>query len=132
MKIKKEIYEEMISWMKENIPIEACGILVGRNDTVDEFIKMENIAKSEKFFEMDPLEVMKVFEDIDNRSKEVVGIFHSHPVSDPYPSVTDLERNEVIDHLIFVISSMRTGKPELKAFTINNKTVKEVEVEIID
>lgn len=131
MKIKQSIINEMIEWMRENIPLEACGILVGKDGIIDEFIKMENIAKSEKFFEMDPLELMKVFDQVDNLNKEVIGIFHSHPITEPYPSKTDLERNEIIDHLIFVISSLRTGSPEIKAYTIKNKDIREIPIEII-
>lgn len=132
MKIKKSIITQMIEWMKENIPLEACGILIGKEGTVDEFIKMENIAKSEKFFEMDPTELMKVFDYVDDINKEVIAIFHSHPITEPYPSKTDLERNEIIDHLIFVISSLRTGTPEIKAYTIKNKNVQEIPITIIE
>lgn len=132
MKIKKSIITQMIEWMKENIPLEACGILIGKEGIVDEFIKMENIAKSEKFFEMDPTELMKVFDYVDDINKEVIAIFHSHPITEPYPSKTDLERNEIIDHLIFVISSLRTGTPEIKAYTIKNKNVQEIPITIIE
>lgn len=132
MKIKSKIFDEMVSWMRENIPFEACGILVGKGDTVDEFIKMDNVAKSETFFEMDPMELMKVLDEVDEKGKDFIGVFHSHPISNPYPSKTDIERNEIIDHVVFVISSLRTGTPELKAYTIKDKVIKEVDIEIID
>ncbi len=131
LKVHKNVYEEMISWMKSNIPFEACGILVGKGNIVDEFIKMENVAKSETFFEMDLKELMKVLDYIDKENKDFIGVFHSHPVSNPYPSKTDLERNEIIDNLIFVISSLRKGTPEVKAYKISEKIVKEIEILII-
>ncbi|MCX8029497.1 MAG: M67 family metallopeptidase [Brevinematales bacterium] len=132
MKIKKDVYNQMIDWMKKNIPFEACGLLVGNGDTIDEFIPMNNIAKSETFFEMDPVELMNTLDKIDEKGKDFIAIFHSHPVTDPYPSKTDLDRNELIDHLIFVISSMKDGSPTVKAYNIKDKNVKEIGVTILD
>ncbi|MCS7299855.1 MAG: M67 family metallopeptidase [Spirochaetia bacterium] len=132
MKVKREVYEKMIEITRKHIPYEACGVLSGLGDTVDEVIEMENIAKSETFFEMDPVQLMNVLDDIDNKGKDFIGVFHSHPITNPYPSKTDLERNEIIDHVIFVITSLRNGTPELKAYTIKDKVVKEVEINVID
>lgn len=130
--IRKDIYEEMINWMKAHIPLEACGLLSGNGNMVDKFIKMENIAKSENFFEMDPVELMNALDEIDESGKDFIGIFHSHPITQPYPSKTDLDRNQAIDHVIFVISSYRNGYPEIKGYTIANGNIQEIAIIIQD
>jgi proteasome lid subunit RPN8/RPN11 len=49
--------------------------------------------------------------------KELVGIYHSHPVSQPYPSPTDRAEAHY-PNAVYVLVSLRTGEPEIRAFII--------------
>jgi len=64
---------------------------------------------------IDPREQLKAFRSIDAAGEELIGIYHSHPVSQPYPSPTDRAEAHYPDAL-YVLVSLRTGEPEVRAF----------------
>ena len=66
---------------------------------------------------IDPREQLKVFRSIDAASEELLGIYHSHPVSQPYPSPTDRAEAHYTD-VVYVLVSVRTAKPEVAGFRI--------------
>ncbi len=68
---------------------------------------------------IDPREQLKAFRSIDAAGEELVGIYHSHPVSQPIPSPTDRAEAHYHD-LVYVLVSLRTGKPEVFGFHIND------------
>jgi proteasome lid subunit RPN8/RPN11 len=66
---------------------------------------------------IDPREQLKAFRSIDAAGEELIGIYHSHPVSQPYPSPTDRAEAHY-PNAVYVLVSLRTGEPEMRAFII--------------
>jgi proteasome lid subunit RPN8/RPN11 len=66
---------------------------------------------------IDPREQLKAFRSIDAAGEELLGIYHSHPVSQPYPSPTDRAEAHYPD-AVYVLVSVRTAKPEVAGFRI--------------
>jgi proteasome lid subunit RPN8/RPN11 len=66
---------------------------------------------------IDPRQQLQAFRSIDAAGEELVGIYHSHPVSQPYPSPTDRAEAHYPD-AFYVLVSLRTGEPEMRAFRI--------------
>lgn len=91
LRIKKEIYEEMLKHCIDCLPYEACGILAGKDNLVTEIYKIKNIESSSVSYFMEPKEQLKAMKDIRQRELEMVAIFHSHPFGSAYPSQKDLE-----------------------------------------
>lgn len=66
---------------------------------------------------IDPREQLKAFRAIDAAGEELLGIYHSHPVSQPYPSPTDRAEAFYTD-AYYVLVSLRSRTPEIRAFRI--------------
>jgi len=66
---------------------------------------------------IDPREQLRAFRSIDAADEELLGIYHSHPASQPYPSPTDRAEAHYPD-AFHVLVSLRTGAPEIRAFRI--------------
>jgi desampylase len=66
---------------------------------------------------IDPREQLKAFRSIDAAGEELLGIYHSHPVSQAYPSPTDRAEAHYPD-AVYVLVSVRTSTPEVAAFRI--------------
>ena len=69
---------------------------------------------------IDPREQLKAFRAIDAAGEELLGIYHSHPVSQPYPSPTDRAEAHYTD-AVYVLVSVRTNTPEIRAFRIDGE-----------
>jgi proteasome lid subunit RPN8/RPN11 len=95
-------YDDMLRHVAENVPLEACGLLAGRNGSVSKILPIRNQAKSPVQFVMDPYEQLQAFEWIDSQELELVGIFHSHPAGPETVSITDIrEASYEVVHLIW-------------------------------
>jgi proteasome lid subunit RPN8/RPN11 len=66
---------------------------------------------------IDPRAQLNAFRSIDAAGEELMGIYHSHPVSQPYPSPTDRAEAHYPDAL-YVLVSLRAREPEIRAFRI--------------
>src|SRR4030042_6815376 len=91
IRVPKSIYQQIIEHAKKEIPLECCGILGGRGKNVEKAFELQNEEKSPLRFSMHPQEQLRVFEEMEKESMEMIAIYHSHPHTIPFPSVTDVK-----------------------------------------
>ena len=70
-------------------PNESCAILFGKGEQVLDLFLTENIEKSQVNFTVSSKQLIEGYKVAEEREMEVIGIFHSHPNSDAFPSDTD-------------------------------------------
>src|SRR5438067_7654649 len=90
IQIPKDIRDQMVEHAIRELPNEACGLLAGRDGSFVRFYPMTNADHSPVTYRLDPGEQIRVFNEIEERSWELAGIFHSHTHTEAYPSPTDL------------------------------------------
>lgn len=114
------------------LPNEGCGLLLGTPDgVVVEVLASVNVADSAKFYEIDPGVMLRAYRRADDEGTEVLGVFHSHTHSEPYPSPTDVDRApDPTWH--YVIVSLRELPVELRSFRILGGNVTPEPVEVVD
>lgn len=62
----------------------------------------------------------------------MVAIFHSHPYSPAYPSAKDVQL-AFYDDTVYLIVGLSVGKVnEIKAFTITEGNVREIDFRVVD
>ena len=127
--IPNNIFQQMLQQAKAEAPIEACGILAGKDGTVEKFYKMTNADQSSDHFMMEPVEQFKVVKDIRSAGLEMLAIYHSHPESPARPSAEDI-RLAVTPDVVYAIVSLQNAEPVVKGFLIENSKVSEVTVRI--
>lgn len=108
-----------ISW-----PSEGCGLLLGTssiNDSVDIYsiIPVKNVAaEPNHHFELEP----EVWVHHLLTSPELIGLFHTHPVSAPIPSAEDLQNLQSYGQLmeVYLIAGINPKAQliELKAYEV--------------
>ena len=82
--------KKILSEYSENQkPNESCAILFGKDDQVLDLFLTENIENSPVNFTISNKQLIEAYKIAEEKKMEVVGIFHSHPSSDAYPSNTD-------------------------------------------
>ena len=77
--LSKTQWDEMRIYVARQIPLEACGLLAGKNERVEKVVLIRNQAQSPVRFVMDPYEQLKAFSWIESHDLDLLGIFHSHP-----------------------------------------------------
>lgn len=100
------------------VPLEACGLLAGKTDRVEEVIFVRNQAQSPERFVMDPKEQLKAFDRIESNGFDLLGIFHSHPTGPETLSMTDI--TEAAYEVVHLIWSLNEGFWKLRGFRIEN------------
>lgn len=70
-------------------PNESCAILFGKENTVSEVFLTKNIEESPVNFTISNEQLIEGYKIAEEKKVEVIGIFHSHPNSEAYPSNTD-------------------------------------------
>ena len=131
IRITKPQAEEMTEHAKSSLPYEACGILAGRESEVTKIYPMTNTSDNpETCYFMDPEEQFKVMKEMRQLGIEMLGIYHSHPESPPYPSATDCELAFYpdVDHVI--VSLQGIDSPEIKAFKIVEGDIREEDIQV--
>ena len=112
LKIKKEHLDEIFEFARKCYPIEACGILVGkvneREKIVTKVYHTRNVLVSSSAYQIDPMEQLRVFEEAELNSLDVLGFYHSHPFWDSFWSEVDEERSELWVGYSFLIVSLAT------------------------
>ena len=130
LKIPAEIFEQMVAQAKAEAPIEACGILAGKDGAAEKLYKMTNADQSSDHFMMEPKEQFKVVKDIRAAGLEMLAIYHSHPETPARPSAEDI-RFAFTPNVIYVIVSLQdTNAAAVKGFLIEDGNVTEVPVRI--
>jgi len=70
-------------------PNESCAILFGKDSIVSEVFLTKNIEESPINFTISNEQLLEGYKMAEEKKVEVIGIFHSHPNSDAFPSNTD-------------------------------------------
>ncbi len=107
---------QIIQHSREGKPEEICGILRGSGLMAYEVIRGKNIADERiENYTVDPQTLLRQFE-FEDQGEEMMGIYHSHPVSEAYPSATDAWNAHYPDSIYFICSLEFDDAPVIRAF----------------
>lgn len=128
--LSREQVREITEYVERHAPLEACGLLAGRNDRVEKVLFVQNQAQSPVRFVMDPYEQLQAFEQIDADGLDLLGIFHSHPAGPETASPTDIA--EAAYAVVHVVCSRRDGEWSLRGFWIEDGASTEVPLQVAE
>ena len=131
LEISTHIFKQMVAQAKAETPVEACGILAGKDNKVEKLYKMTNVDNSSDHFMMEPAEQFKVVKDIRSASLEMLAIYHSHPDSAARPSDEDIRLALTPDVIYIIVSLQNSNRPAVKGFLIEDGNVTKVPVKIV-
>lgn len=132
--ISQKTYNEIINHAKSAYPHEACGALLGkqqsvvsgqRSETAKNVLKscrMENINKdrANDRYEINPKELLKIEKEAKANCLQVIGFYHSHPDHPDRPSGFDRER--AWPFYSYIIIAVQNGKDiSVKSWTLEDE-----------
>jgi proteasome lid subunit RPN8/RPN11 len=110
-------------------PLEACGLLGGKNQEVEIVLPVKNAALSKVRFTMDPKAQLRAMNQIEAEGLEFLAIFHSHPRGSSTPSPTDIA--EAVYPVVNIIWSKAGRRWQARGFWIENGQVTEIPLTIL-
>jgi len=128
--MKSTHWEAMRRHVVAQVPLEACGLLAGKQGTVETVIPVRNAEQSPVRFRMDTQEQYNAFMQIEADGLDLLGIFHSHPTGPKTVSVTDIAESAY--DVVNVIWSPIDGEWNARGFWIERGQVTEVELQVAD
>ena len=130
--LPRALADEMIAHARSELPNEACGIFGGSFDgELRTFYPAINGDASPYRYNVETMDLLRITLAIeDGDGDEVAAIYHSHTMSPPTPSRTDVEIAQ--DRLAaYIIVSLASDPPEIRAWRLGEgKPPEELPLEI--
>lgn len=112
------LYAAIVEHARWGKPEEICGIVRGRGLTALEIVPGENIADDKvNNYTVDPRTLLRQF-DFEDDGDEMMGIYHSHPISVAYPSATDAWNAHYPDPQYLICSLEKDDAPVVRSFRL--------------
>jgi proteasome lid subunit RPN8/RPN11 len=141
--IGRALLDELIAHALEDPKNEVCGVVavradgaqrgpeVGRVTRAVDVHRAVNVHASPLKFEIDPAELLALYNAIDARDLELGAIYHSHVRSAPYPSQTDISFAANWPGVEWIIVGLTNAEaPEVRSYLIEDGRVVEVVLEV--
>lgn len=127
--VTTEQMQKMRRHVEAEAPLEACGLLAGKNARVESVQEIRNQAQSPARFVMDPIEQLNAFEWIESCEMELLAIYHSHPAGPATLSATDIA--EAAYPVVHIVWSRADGEWQARGFWIENGQVTEATLQVV-
>jgi proteasome lid subunit RPN8/RPN11 len=128
--IPQNIVEDIFAQSRNELPNEACGLLAGIGDEILKQYPLTNVDHSPEHFSFDPKEQFIVLRDARSQGWQIIANYHSHPESPSRPSQEDIRLAFDPNILYLIVSLQDKDKPVLKAFSIKENKVEEIEIKL--
>ncbi len=132
IKMPRRIYQQLLDHARHEYPLEACGLLAGRDAAVRVYYPMTNTDASGEHFMMDPKEQFAAVKAIRQTGRRLLAIFHSHPETPARLSDEDIRLALTPGVAHVILSLQQQHSPSIRAFDVNEHTISERQIEIVD
>ncbi len=132
MRISKQLLDRVVAHALEDPGNEVCGLVAVSDDderTATAVLGARNIHESPMKFEIDPAELLALYNDIEDAGDALGAIYHSHVRSAPYPSQTDVNFARSWPGVEWIIVGLAAGRePEVRSYLIEASYIEEVPI----
>ncbi|MFA5873510.1 MAG: M67 family metallopeptidase [Anaerolineales bacterium] len=122
-------WQAMRRHVSRRAPLEACGLLAGKNNRVESTLGIRNADRSPVRFRMEPRAQWRAFQRIEAAGLDLIGIYHSHPNGPDHLSPTDIA--ETMYPVAQIIWVRVDGEWRARGFQIEGGKVAEITFEFI-
>jgi proteasome lid subunit RPN8/RPN11 len=131
VRIRGEVLTNCAELARREPQRECCGLLAGREGAITALFDSRNVAANPATsYEVAPEELFRIMRAIRAAGLELMGIYHSHPNGSNQPSPRDIERAYYPDAVYFIASPQPDAPRPVRAFSIRDNHVSELEIEV--
>ncbi len=127
--IPPALMSQMIADARQRQPHEACGLLLGMESRVQRVLPLPNSdPQPEQGFVLAPQPLVTALYAADADGLAVIGVYHSHPRSAPFPSERDIQGAAQWPQVAQVIISLQRERPRLQAWRMSPGQVERIDI----
>ncbi|HYM55167.1 MAG TPA: M67 family metallopeptidase [Solirubrobacteraceae bacterium] len=134
MIISSGLLRELVAHAAEDPGNEVCGVVAVEPGSTPRALRVHravNVHASPLKFEIDPKELLGLYNAIEREGGELGAIYHSHVRSRPYPSQTDVNFAANWPGVEWIILGLAGGRePEVRSYLIEGGEVREVPLQV--
>src|ERR1700753_2944563 len=109
--IPASIYQELVAHVSAGYPNETCGALGSSGDRVLKNYPTANAAEHpDDFSIISEADMVRIYNDIDDYDGDMI-YYHSHPISEAYPSARDIDWAKRSGYLYIIFSHRHHPEP---------------------
>ena len=131
VRVRAEVHTRLVGEARGSAGQECCGFLAGRDGVITTVLPAPNALASPTAFEIAPVELFRLMREMRAQKLEQLGIYHSHPAGENFPSPRDVERAFYPDLAYFILSPRPDAAQPLRAFSIREGKVSEIAIEVV-
>ena len=134
------IRDAIVAQARAEYPNESCGLIVCdapsvRGGVALRYVAMRNIKASRLHYEIEPIELLHLNDEVEDADEVFWGIVHSHTHTPAVPSPTDIGMATIYVEPLYLLVSLDpdqadpvSGGPGVRAWRIVDGQIFEVEV----
>jgi proteasome lid subunit RPN8/RPN11 len=115
--VPRSLWDSMVAYCLDGLPLEACGLLAGRGEQVYEVYPAVNAARSARVYTVEPRDLLYADRAAEAAGLSLIGVWHSHTHTPAYPSPTDVAQAPDPDWH-YVIVSLSDLEPVLRSYRV--------------
>ncbi len=128
IRARAQIVDEMLRLARSEPRVECCGLLAGVDGVITKIFPAKNALASPTAYEVAPQELFPLFRQMREEGLEHLGIYHSHPATENFPSPSDIELAGYPNQAYFIISPLSAAPNPVRAFFIRDGQVEELAI----
>jgi [CysO sulfur-carrier protein]-S-L-cysteine hydrolase len=131
VRIARSLLDEIVAHARDDVPNECCGMVAGRNGEATRAYRARNAEASPFRYVIHPQDQFRITMEIEDQGEEIAAIYHSHTRSPAEPSQTDINLAENWPDPLYLICSLADpDAPDIRAWSIRDGSVEEVELDV--
>jgi proteasome lid subunit RPN8/RPN11 len=131
LRMTRAVFDRLLAEARANPNIECCGLLAGHDAVISAILPARNVLQSATSYEIAPEELFALFRGIRSEKLQHLGIYHSHPNGENFPSPSDLERACYPEAAYFIICPNVGVAHPVRAFRIIEGRAHELSLELL-
>jgi [CysO sulfur-carrier protein]-S-L-cysteine hydrolase len=132
IRIRQAILAELSAQARLKAELECCGLLAGREGMITRIVPAPNALASASAYEIAAKDLFRLIRAIRAEGLDLMGIYHSHPDGKNEPSARDIEQAYYPDVAYFIVSPHAHALKSIRAFTICESRVAEIEIQVVE
>jgi proteasome lid subunit RPN8/RPN11 len=122
--------DEIVAHAREEAPNECCGMIGGEDGAATTVYRSINAEASPLRYSLDANDQFRIMHQMEEGGEDLLGIYHSHIASAPYPSQTDVNLAAYPDAVYVIVSLQDSEHPEVRGFWIRDGQIEEAELDV--